>query len=338
MDSLPTKADAERAAEHLRMQINSQHPVGFHSLTMRGLVDRYLTEYAARRVRKHTLQVYGSLLHNHVLPRWGSMLIKDIRPMMLDDWLQSYPSSVPVRAHIKGLLHALFAQACRWELVDSNVVDKVGPISSKRLKTPRRLSPIEIRAIAEQLPEPIKTMWLVAACTGLRSCELVALQWADLDFEQLSLTVQRSFVQGQINGCKTEASAAVLPLDLTVAGLLRAHQERSRFVQPIDYVFAGEFGQPRWASEIVKNYIKPAAVRAGVVGSIGWHSLRHSYSTLLRAKGVDIKVQQSLLRHAQIATTMDVYTAAATDQQKSAAGAVASELLQVVPTRTSAVQ
>jgi hypothetical protein len=50
-------------------------------------------------------------------------------------------------------------------------------------------------------------------------------------------------------------------------------------------------------------------VRAGI-GKIGWHTFRHSYSSLLRRVGADIKVQQELLRHSTIQSTMNVYTQA----------------------------
>jgi len=46
------------------------------------------------------------------------------------------------------------------------------------------------------------------------------------------------------------------------------------------------------------------------IGRIGWHTFRHSHSTLLHALGVDLKVQQELLRHADIRTTMNIYTQA----------------------------
>jgi integrase len=44
------------------------------------------------------------------------------------------------------------------------------------------------------------------------------------------------------------------------------------------------------------------------LGRIGWHTFRHSHSSLLHALGVDLKVQQELLRHADIRTTMNIYT------------------------------
>ena len=51
-------------------------------------------------------------------------------------------------------------------------------------------------------------MVITIACLGLRVCELLGLQWGDIDFENLTLKVQRSFVKGEIYPTKTEASAA----------------------------------------------------------------------------------------------------------------------------------
>ena len=77
------------------------------------------------------------------------------------------------------------------------------------------------------------------------------------------------------------------------------------------------------------DHIKPAARAAGIQGKVGWHTLRHTYSTLLRSLGADVKVQQELLRHADIATTMNIYTQAVSEQKREAASKVARVLLNL---------
>jgi len=63
------------------------------------------------------------------------------------------------------------------------------------------------------------------------------------------------------------------------------------------------------SDNLLKRYIRPALERAGIVGKvIGWHNFRHSLATNLRAMGLDVKVAQQLLRHANISTTLDIYT------------------------------
>jgi len=69
-------------------------------------------------------------------------------------------------------------------------------------------------------------------------------------------------------------------------------------------------------------YIRPAARRCGISKRFGWHTFRHTYSTLLRAVGVDIKVMQELLRHASSRVTMDTYTQAVTSAKRLAQSAV----------------
>ena len=79
----------------------------------------------------------------------------------------------------------------------------------------------------------------------------------------------------------------------------------------------------------MKRIIQPAAKRAGVFKTVGWHTFRHSYSCLLRANHTDVKVQQELLRHSNIATTMNIYTQAVSDPKRAAHGQVVGQLLAV---------
>jgi site-specific recombinase XerD len=60
----------------------------------------------------------------------------------------------------------------------------------------------------------------------------------------------------------------------------------------------------------MRRIIRPAAVKAGVARRIGWHTFRHTYSSLLKANGADTKVMQELLRHASSRVTLDTYTQA----------------------------
>lgn len=74
--------------------------------------------------------------------------------------------------------------------------------------------------------------------------------------------------------------------------------------------------------------LQPAAERIGIAPMhFGWHSLRHTYSTQLRRLGVDVKVQQELLRHADIRTTLNVYTGAVGQDLREANRLVVRELI-----------
>ena len=142
------------------------------------------------------------------------------------------------------------------------------------------------------------------------------------------MRIRRGVVHGREGDAKTEASEKPIPLDPDLAAEILKYKNGTTYVQPTDYVFAGDSGKPRWQETILADHIKPAASAAGIQGKVGWHTLRHSYSTLLRSLGADVKVQQELLRHADIATTMNIYTQAVSEQKREAASKVARVLLK----------
>jgi integrase len=329
VEKLPTLADAERAVEYLRSKINAPNPQEqFRALTVGALIDRFMAEYVPKRCRPNTQRNYRSLFENHIRPRWGGEVAQTVKTMALEEWLESHPGSRQVKSHVRNLMHTLFQAALRWEIADRNPVDLVRQ-SRRRLKTPRVLTPAEFKVLLAQLSGPCKTMVLTAACLGLRVSELLGLQWGDIDFQNLTVKIQRSVVEGKVNLTKTEASEGVLPLDAGLAQSLLAHRAASDYVMDTDFVFAGETGKPRWKDCLLADYIKPAAASAGI-GVVGWHTFRHTYSTLLHAFGTTPAVQKELLRHANIQTTLNLYTQAISDEKRGAASKIVGLLYESV--------
>ena len=142
--------------------------------------------------------------------------------------------------------------------------------------------------------------------------EILGLRWRDIDWDGSRVAIRQAYVYGKEGDVKTRASLRWLPLDRSLAERLRRHKAKfAPFADSEGWVFANpETGKPYWPGRIQKNWLVPAAEKAGI-GRIGWHTFRHSHSTLLHALGVDLKVQQELLRHADVRTTMNIYTQAA---------------------------
>jgi site-specific recombinase XerD len=73
--------------------------------------------------------------------------------------------------------------------------------------------------------------------------------------------------------------------------------------------------------------LKPALLKAGISVPVGWHTLRHSFGTLMKANGEDIKTIQELLRHSNYKVTADVYTQAMTKAKRQAQSRVVRMIL-----------
>ena len=185
----------------------------------------------------------------------------------------------------------------------------------------------------ERLVDLPKTAVLVGASTGLRVGEILGLKWEDVDFERLELRIIRDVVKQRIERCKTEASRKPVPIGVEVAEILWAWRNRCAYNQPEDWVFASpakKGKQPYWPSSIYRVYLKPVLEKElKITEPVGWHTLRHSLGTLMKANGEDVKTIQETLRHANFKVTMDVYTQGVMEAKRSAHSRVVRQIMDV---------
>src|SRR3974390_1279926 len=309
VQEFPTESQARKAALSWLFSINAE-PSNRMPVSFGAVINRYLAEEIPER--PSTASRYRCWLKNHVEPKWRDYPIEQIKPLLVEDWLKKLDLAPKSKSHLKNLMRVLFSAAMRWELIpyQHNPMSLVRvKDSSKRQREPKALSVEEFRRVLEYIPEPFRTMCVVAMCLGLRVSEILGLRWQDIDWEGLRLAVRRAYVYGKPGDLKTQASQRWMPLDRLLAESLRDHKALlAPLAKSQEWVFANpETGRPYWPGRIQENWLIPAAKKAGI-GQIGWDTFRHSHSSLLHALGVDLKVQQELLRHADVRTTMNIYT------------------------------
>jgi integrase len=295
------------------MQINAQNPQQqFHSVTVSGLIDRFVKEQLPNERRHQTQSGYRTYFECYIRPQWGDTFLERVDPMPVMDWLQSLrgkvtekPLAPKTKAHIRNAFFLLFQWARRWKLIDNNPIELVRQ-SSKRLRIPRVLTPGQFRALLDKLSDPYRTMVLLAGCTGIRACEVMGLKWGALDWENLAVKVRRSVVAGRENTTKTEASEKPVPLDPELATALLNWRRKTHYTGASDYVFAGDAGRARWQAMILKDHILPAATKAKI-GKVGWHTFRHTYRAMLKRCDTSLETQKELMRHANLKTTSEIY-------------------------------
>ncbi len=319
VDQYSTKAKAQKAAEALRLSLNNDY-VPTSRTTVGTLVDRYILE--AMPERYSTSQSYKSYLNGHIRPQWGEhdLVALGQNPFQVEKWLRDLPNAPKTKAHIKGIMHRLYEYAMKWRMMaiqrnPMELVEVKG--ASKRMRKPKVLTVEQYLLLLPLIPEPYRTMVVIAQCLGLRVSEILGLQWRDIDFESLILRAQRGVVQGRVNRVKSEYSEDEVPLDPAVAETLRRWRESCPATAE-GWLFPNPTTEkPYHASEICKNYIRTAGEKLGI-GKIGWHTFRHTYRTLLDETGAPMKVQQELMRHANIQTTMNVYGSAMLESKRTA--------------------
>jgi integrase len=289
-----------------------------------------------------TRKNYSFLLKRWIIPRWGKLALSEVRTIEVETWLRSLPRARTTCAKIRNLMSVLFNHARRHELFDRNPIKLVRQ-SAKRRTAPSVLTAAEIKALLDHLALRERTLVLLAVSTGLRQSELFALKWGDVDFCEGILNVTRSIAYGVVGRCKTEASQKPVPLHSVLAEALIEWRDRCRYRKSDDWVFANEHHRgrhPYWGQALLRNVLRPIAKKIGIKKRIGWHTFRHTYSTLLRSVGTEFKVMQELLRHSSLRSTLDIYTQAVTPAKQAAQAAVVSllfsaEQIEVLGDQTS---
>jgi integrase len=115
-----------------------------------------------------------------------------------------------------------------------------------------------------------------------------------------------------------------------VVKALVAHHSRSLDTSPEALIFTTRKCTPLNADNLRKRQLKTACQMAGIK-PIGWHTLRHTHSSLLHELGTPLKVAQAQLGHSRLATTLEIYTHASTAAQREAVAKLEEVLFPNVP-------
>ena len=322
ISQFPTKASAWRAAKSLPDALETQvgtAPI-INTLIEQYRIEKMPTRYSTRRT-------YDAWLRNHVIPKFGQCALSEVQARPAELWLESLQLTPRSRAAVRGLLRILWEFAM-WR---GDVPTQRNPMelvtikgASKRTSKPRSLTVEEFQRFVYHLGEPFHTIALVCVCFGLRISEALALKWSDVDWLDGQLSVQRAIVRQHVDDVKTETSHKAITVSEIMLEALKTWKQTTQFSAQEDWIFASpaQLGRLPWSADSVNDAYKKAASVAGVA-HVSTHSMRHTYRSWLDAVGTPIAVQQKLMRHADIRTTMNTYGDVVTDEMACACAKVA---------------
>jgi integrase len=344
----------EVACQHLNQQINQP---GFQGrVTFADLAHHYLQNELSEQAdtvdpkARTTIYIYRHILNDYLVPRWGKRTALGIEPLEIEKWLQALRREKglanPTLDKTRRVMSIVYKHSQRHGLIPRS--EESNPLRFVRCKTTSDyeaiiLTPEQAFAVLLSLQEPERTLTLLAAGTGLRISECLGLQWQDVDFANQLIHVRRTWVHGQLGSPKTKASKAPVPMHPLLAESMKKWGAESPFSQPDNWVFPSfrlKGKKPRCANMLVEDYLRPAAVKARVLAEddphrFGFHNLRHTLASYLVRTKTDPKTVQTLLRHANVKTTLQLYAHSVSEDRLAAQGQALAAFLQ--PPATDAV-
>lgn len=303
----PSEAAVKRKVEALLLKLNADTTASaLQEPTLGAVIDVYKREEMPERAKSQ--QNYRLMMDRHIQPKWGEKVLSEVRAHAVELWLRELSYSPETKRHIKSMMYRLFELAMKrgWLEAQRNPMSLVRVKGRNRVIEKVVLTPEQMLVVRENLEDPYLLMAELACYLGLRICEVLGLMWYDFDPETKTLSIRRSAVDGIVADVKSEASRDVIPLnDDFVSLILRWHK-----IAPASeegWMFPSVVtGRPYHAGILLRRHLQPLAKKIGT-SRLGWHTFRHTFRSWLDAVGTAVGVQQKMMRHADVTTTMNVY-------------------------------
>ena len=284
------------------------------SMSFKSFVKIY-NEDMKHRLREHTYIQKQYVIDKKLLPFFREMPLSEITPAHVRKWQNSLiayrdgngkPYSDTYLRTINNQLAAIMNYAVRYYNLKENPCRKAGSIGKDHADEMSFWTTAEFKLFLEKVSDkpPARTGFLILYYTGLRIGELPALEYGDIDFDNCSLTVSKSYqhLNGKdvITPPKTPKSIRTVSIPEFLRDELKSYTERLYNIHKHDRLFP--YTKSFFEHEMVRG------TKDGQVKRIRLHDIRHSHASLLIELGFSPLAVADRLGHEKVETTLNTYS------------------------------
>lgn len=344
-----TKQESETAANELIYELNQGTYVQEQNVVFKDFASEWLHMYSEKNsVKPGTIRIRQHEV-NKLLPYFSLLKLKDITSKRYQDALndlkqKGYADNTLDGVHRTGRM--IFKKAIEMRLIKNDPTEFA--YLKKDRKTVEELEEKEIPKYMEkeELALLLQTaaqkgldldylIFLTLSYTGLRAGELVALKWKDIDFEEHTISITKTYynptnntLEYQLVPPKTRKSKRKIVVDKEVIDALKKHMLEQQKVRKYfgeayldeGFIFAKKDKQPGYPIFIktVENRMARLLKLAGLNQELTPHSLRHTHTSLLAEAKVGLEEIMDRLGHCDDDTTKNVYLHVTKEMKKEA--------------------
>ena len=354
-ETFRTRKEAEAARAKRITAINEDAYVEPTKTTLAEYAETWLA-LAVHRLAGKTFERYKDIVDGHIIPYIGQYRLSQISPTIIEGFYADLLTegrrvtkhhklraegerglSKQTVLHIHRLLNQILKSARKKRLILTNPCEDIDRPPRPESKEMTVLSVEEMVRVIDAARNSVLFMpVLLAATTGMRRGEALAVRWRDIDLDRGTLQVVRSLEQTKEGGLhfkapKTKRSRRVIFLAPTTIPTIRefkAAQARERLKQgkayeDNDLVCCHADGTPL-IPNIVSNLFGRLVAKLGL--DVRFHDLRHSHITQFLRKNIHPKIVSERAGHSNVSTTLDLYSHVVEGLQEEAAKAVDEDL------------
>ena len=314
-------ADARFADEH--GNINA-----YENMTVNAWFEYWISNIKGDSIRPNTIRNYKERFEHNIKDCIGKMILSDVKPMhcqnVLNQMKDDYMTSTIYQTRIT--MYCMFSDAVDNDVILKNPVTKAVKYNiGKESKKPRALTIEEQKKFLEVAKGTSNyNQFAFLLQTGLRTGELIGLQWSDIDFKKKVIHVQRtmeyrySVGEWRIGEPKSESGYRDVPLTEEAISILKKQSDKLKDIKVInmefkDFIFLCRKGEPTKNSAYDTALFK-LCDKAGI-DRFSMHVLRHTYATRAIEGGIRPKTLQVILGHSNVGITMNLYVHVTEDEK-----------------------
>lgn len=283
------------------------------------------------RLAEPTRIKYRSRLDYHILPRWKTVRIDQMRAKEILDWLHTECNSWYMMLDLRNVMSNIFTKAQEWEVLPDTLANPMRRVKIGRRWTVRPeqiLSEQETMQVLARLDDPHLLICETCLSTGARISEVLGLTSKHIDLLKGTIHIEQRHCRGDIDVPKTRNSRRVLTLGSLVVRYKQWIKKKG-ITQPEQWLFPQDDDQqkPMWDSG-VRKALKIAARAAGRdFPGFGLHSLRRANITWRQEVGASAIEASKIAGHGSVAMTND-YTHVQLRRQEDLTRAIQRRLKQ----------
>ncbi|MEW4150043.1 site-specific integrase [Bacillus thuringiensis] len=280
------------------------------SLTFAQVADSYFDWYCQRR-KQSSIVTIKAILDNHLITKFGKSKINNITPKHIMNYQNEiiHQYSADYLKKIHTVLSSIFIFAIKFHGLTNNPARIAGNFEKEAHKRMNFWEFEEFKRFINTVDELLYQVFFTTLYySGARKGELLALTWADINFEEKTIDINKTQYNRQITKPKTKASNRIIMLPSLVIDLLKKLKEHATLGVPVksDYIVFGEFHTSIAAATLHRRYADYLV--ASGVKKILLHEFRHSHASYLINKGINPLVVAQRLGHSNVSTTLNTYS------------------------------
>jgi len=257
--------------------------------------------------REFTQKRYIRLYEIHIEPYFKNKRMDTIKPSDLAKWQNKLLNTISGKT-VKGVrtvFYTFYEDAMKDELITKNPFTLVKSPKSECLLDKRPFPIEDIFLIIKSIPLKIRAFFAIGFFTGMRTGEIIGLKWEDVDFEDLTIRVERSRRQGTETLPKTKSSVRTIDIIDSLLPYLQEHRELSS--KSSIYIFETYQDIPfNTCDKISSHYWKPTLEKLNITYR-NLYQMRHTFASLMLSNGEDILWVSNMLGHKHSSMTLDMY-------------------------------